>query len=187
MNMTDEYKQFVDSINKALNNSATDYKSLFGEEEWSFESPVIIKTLSERNAKAIQSFLEKMVYIPSCDKNLNRYQIRDDANYFDNIPAPHGQTLRRQLQELEELMFRLNKLQHELSDICQRPSWEGCAVGIVDGRTPENKTYASQEYFVLTKDEVPLLNDKDELLRIAMTRVTNLVDLENARFHMPIH
>ena len=99
----------------------------------------------------------------------------------------HGQTLRRQLQELEELMFRLNKLQHELSDICQRPSWEGCAVGIVDGRTPENKTYASQEYFVLTKDEVPLLNDKDELLRIAMTRVTNLVDLENARFHMPIH
>ena len=99
----------------------------------------------------------------------------------------HGQTFRKNLQDLEELMFRLDKLQNELSDICQHPSWEGCAVGIVNGRTPENKTYASQEFFVLTKDEVPLLNDEDELLRIAMTRVTNLVDLENARFHMPIH
>lgn len=86
--MTDEYKQFVDSINNALNNSATDYKSLFGEEEWSFESPVVIKTPSERNAKAIKSFLEKMIYIPSSDKNLSKYQIRDGANYFDNIPTP---------------------------------------------------------------------------------------------------
>ena len=99
----------------------------------------------------------------------------------------HGQTLRRHLQELEELMFQLGKLKNELSDICQHPSWEGCAIGIVDGRTPENETYGTQEFFVLTKEEVPLLNDEDELLRIAETRVTNIVELENARFHMPIH
>lgn len=88
MGTLDEFKQFISSINNALYNSATDYKQLFSEEEWVFESPVVIKTPSERNAKAIKSFLEKMVFIPSSDKNLSVYQIRDNANYFDNIPAP---------------------------------------------------------------------------------------------------
>lgn len=88
MSTLDEFKQFVGSINNALNNSATDYEQLFSEDEWGFESPVVIKTPSERSAKAIKSFLEKMVFIPSSDKNLSVYQIRDNANYFDNIPAP---------------------------------------------------------------------------------------------------
>lgn len=38
--------------------------------------------------KSDKKFLEKMVFIPSSDKNLSVYQIRDNANYFDNIPAP---------------------------------------------------------------------------------------------------
>lgn len=87
MGTLDEVKHFLNSINNALNNSATDYEQLFSEEEWVIESPVVIKTPSERSAKAIKSFLEKMVYIPSSDKDLSVYQIRDFAKR-DNIPAP---------------------------------------------------------------------------------------------------
>ncbi len=36
MSTLDEFKQFVGSINNALNNSATDYEQLFSEDEWGF-------------------------------------------------------------------------------------------------------------------------------------------------------
>ena len=88
MSTIDDLKQFVDSLKNALNDSVSDYKRLFSEEEWIYESPVVIKTPSERRAKAINEFLAGMVYIPSTDANMRDYKIRDFANYFDDIPTP---------------------------------------------------------------------------------------------------
>lgn len=97
----------------------------------------------------------------------------------------HGQTLRRRLQELEELMFRLNKLQRELSDICQHPSWEGYGIGVVEGYTPITH-YHSQEFFVITKNEMQYLNESEVMERLASLRVTGLEEMENARFYAPV-
>ena len=98
----------------------------------------------------------------------------------------HGQELRHHLQELEELKSRLEKLKSELYDICQNPSWEGCGIGMVEGRNPNNQYISSQEYFVITEDEMPYLNQKDVIEDIALLRVTNLVKKKNAHFVTPI-
>ena len=88
MNLTDGVHEFVDSVLNALNGSISDYKKLFSEEEWVYESPVVIKTPSERRTKAVKDFLDGMVYIPSSDAELRDYRMKDYANYFDDIPAP---------------------------------------------------------------------------------------------------
>jgi hypothetical protein len=98
----------------------------------------------------------------------------------------HGQELRHHLQELEELKCKLSKLKEELYEICHHPSWEGCGIGMVEGHDSLNPSCHCQEYFVLTKDEVPYLNDKEVMARLASLRVTNLDDMENAHFITPV-
>jgi hypothetical protein len=53
---------------------------------------------------------------------------------------------------------------------------------MVEGRDSLNPTYHCQEFFVITKDEVPYLNDKEMMARLASLRVTNLDEMENAHY-----
>ena len=88
MNTIYDFNQLHESIINALEDSISDYEMLFSEEEWVYESPVKIDTPSERRAKAINNFLDGMVYIPSTNANIRDYNIMDMANHFDDIPAP---------------------------------------------------------------------------------------------------
>lgn len=94
----------------------------------------------------------------------------------------HAQELRSCMEEVEELKLQFTKLKSELFDICQHPSWEGCGIGMVEGRDSLNPTYHCQEFFVITKDEVPYLNNKEMMARLASLRVTNLDEMENAHY-----
>jgi hypothetical protein len=95
----------------------------------------------------------------------------------------HGQELRHHLQELEELKFRLSKLKEELYEICHHPSWEGCGIGVVEGYDLNNQALHGQEFFVITDEEMPYLNDDDMMEHLAFMRVTNLNEMTDARFY----
>ncbi len=97
----------------------------------------------------------------------------------------HAQELRNNLVELEELEIQFNRLCSELSDICQNPSWNGCGICLVEGRDAINPTYHCQEFFVITKDEIPYINDKETMAQLSFLRVTNLDDMENAHYYAP--
>jgi len=98
----------------------------------------------------------------------------------------HAQELRSYLTDIEELRLQFRKLESELADICQHPSWEGCGIGMVEGRNPNNHSVRCHEFFVLTKDEVPYLNDEDVLEHLAYLRVTGLDEMENAHYVTPV-
>ena len=98
----------------------------------------------------------------------------------------HGQELRRYLQQLEELKYQFKKLKSELSDICQNPSWQGCGIGMVEGYDSLNSNYHCQRFFVITKEEMNYVNEKDVMEKLAFLRVTTLDEMENAHFYAPI-
>ncbi len=98
----------------------------------------------------------------------------------------HIRQLNQELEELDSLKIEFNQFVNELQDICSHPSWEGCGIGMVEGHDSLNPSCHCQEYFVLTKDEVPYLNDKEVMARLASLRVTNLDDMENAHFITPV-
>lgn len=94
----------------------------------------------------------------------------------------HAQELRSCLSDIDNLRLKFRNLKSELLDICYHPSWEGCGIGMVEGRDSNNPTYHCQEFFVITKNEVPYLNDKEMMARLAGLRVTNLDEMENAHY-----
>ena len=98
----------------------------------------------------------------------------------------HIRQLNQELEELDSLKSEFNQFVNELQDICSYPSWKGCGIGMVEGYDSLNPSCHCQEYFVLTKDEVPYLNDKEVMARLASLRVTNLDDMENAHFITPV-
>lgn len=98
----------------------------------------------------------------------------------------HAHELRSYLSDLEDLKIQFEKLKLELFDICNHPSWEGCGVGMVEGYTPITH-YRGQEFFVITKKEMPYLNEDEVMERLAYLRVTGLDEMENAHFYASVH
>ncbi len=98
----------------------------------------------------------------------------------------HAQELRRCLEELEELGTNYRKLINELSEICSNPSWKDCGIGIVEGHDELNRQLHCQEFFVVPKDKMPYLNNKEVMARLAMLQVTTLDEHENPRFYTSI-
>jgi len=95
----------------------------------------------------------------------------------------HAQELRRSMEELEELELRFKELSNELSDICSHPSWDGCGIGIVDGH---DKLYSGQEFFVVPKDKMRYINERDVMARLAMLQITTLDEFSDPRFYSSV-
>ena len=104
------------------------------------------------------------------------------TSYIADI-IPQAQELRRNIEELDNLQIQFDTLKKELRDLCQHPSWEGCGIGVVEGYDLNNTALHGQEFFVITKEEMPYLNDDDMMEHLAYLRVTNLDEMANARYY----
>lgn len=98
----------------------------------------------------------------------------------------HAQELRRSMEELEELELRFKQLSNELSDICSHPSWEGCGIGVVEGHDELNSQLSGQEFFVVPKDKMLYINERDVMARLAMLQITTLDEFSDPRFYSSV-
>ena len=104
------------------------------------------------------------------------------TSYIAEI-AVQAQELRRNMEDLENLLVQFDTLKEELRELCRHPSWEGCGIGVVEGYDLNNTALHGQEFFVLTKEEMPYLNDDEMMEHLAFMRVTNLGDMADARYY----
>ena len=98
----------------------------------------------------------------------------------------HAQELRRSMEELEELELRFRQLSNELSDICSHPSWDGCGIGVVEGHDELNSQLSGQEFFVVPKDKMRYINERDVMTRLAMLQITTQDEFCNPRFYSSV-
>ncbi len=152
-----------------------------------FEKDVNEIKENQEELKRINKVLEDNWIDSSADQFKTTYlgPIEAAGTAFIGESIVHAHELKLCQEELAELILRFNKLKSELSDICQHPSWDGCGIGMVEGRDAKNPGYHCQEFFVMTKEEVPYLNDEETMEELASLRVTNLVEMENPHFVAP--
>ena len=98
----------------------------------------------------------------------------------------HAQELKRSMEELEELELRFKQLSNELSDICSHPSWDGCGIGVVEGHDELNSQLSGQEFFVVPKDKMRYINERDVMARLAMLQITTLDEFSDPRFYSSV-
>ena len=116
-------------------------------------------------------------------KNTYLGPIEAAGTAFVSESLVHAQELRRSMEELEELELRFKELSNELSDICSHPSWDGCGIGVVDGH---DKLYSGQEFFVVPKDKMRYINERDVMARLAMLQITTLDEFSDPRFYSSV-
>jgi hypothetical protein len=139
---------------------------------------------NQQELQKCNKFLEDEWTDSSADQFKSTYlgPIEAAGTTFIGESFGHAQQLQHKIAELDELYKKFKNLCEELDDICQHPSWEGCGIGTVEGHTPITH-YHEQKFFVITKDEMPYLNDKGTMEWLAYRRVTGLDDMENAHFY----
>ena len=143
---------------------------------------------NQNELKRINSILDENWTDSSAEQFKETYlgPIEAAGTAFIGESFNHAHELRSYLSDLEELKIQFERLKTELLDICQHPTWEGCGVGIVEGYTPISH-YRSQEFFVITKEEMPYLNESEVMEQLAYRRVTVLEDMEDAHFYAPVY